>query len=380
MEKHVKLYRKVHKGEARLLAEFAYDTELIRLIKTLPDATWSQQHKAWHLPDIPGRIAELLNLFKGIASVDYKGLKTTVATGSSITVLKQQEKSALPELHGAVKNKISVFESWLRSKRYSASTIKTYSDSLQTFLRYYSGKNIEEIGNDDLVKFNNDYILANSLSSSFQNQVVNAVKLFYKTAENRKIDIELIHRPRREHLLPNVLSKEEVAAILSAPVNIKHRAMLSLIYACGLRRSELLNLKPADVNSGRKLLIIRQGKGRKDRIVPLSEKVIAMLRAYYKAYRPVLWLFEGQKPGEQYTGGSLQEVLKQSLEKAKITKPVTLHWLRHSYATHLLESGTDLRYIQELLGHKSSKTTEIYTHVSQKSIEQIKTPFDDLEL
>lgn len=177
-----------------------------------------------------------------------------------------------------------------------------------------------------------------------------------------------------------MLSKEEVKAILNAHKNIKHRMMLSLIYSCGLRRSELLNLKPNDIDSKRNLIMIKQSKGRKDRIVQLSEKILAMLRLYYQLERPKVWLFEGQQPGVQYSEKSLESVLKQALAKAKIKKPVSLHWLRHSYATHLLEAGTDLRFIQELLGHSSSKTTEIYTHVSTKSIQNIKSPFDDLEL
>ncbi len=154
--------------------------------------------------------------------------------------------------------------------------------------------------------------------------------------------------------------------------------MLSLLYACGLRRSELLNLKPGDVDSSRHMLIIRNAKGYKDRLVPVSDKIIGMLREYYIAYKPGTWLFEGQYPGSRYSARSLEQVLKNALIRARITKPVTLHWLRHSYATHLLESGTDLRYIQKLLGHKSSKTTEIYTHVSQKSLQKIRSPFDAL--
>ena len=154
--------------------------------------------------------------------------------------------------------------------------------------------------------------------------------------------------------------------------------MLSLIYRCRLRRSELLNLKPHDIDSKRGIIIIRQAKGKKDRIAPLSDKILQMLRNYYKAFNPKDYLFEGQNKGVPYDERSLQQVLKQALIKAKITKPVSLHWLRHSYATHLLESGTDLRYIQELLGHKSSKTTEIYTHVSTREIQKIKSPFDDL--
>jgi integrase/recombinase XerD len=178
--------------------------------------------------------------------------------------------------------------------------------------------------------------------------------------------------------LPNVLSKEEVKAILESTKNIKHRAMLSLIYSCGLRCGELIHLKPTDIDSKRNLVIIRNGKGRKDRIVPLSPKILDLLREYYKSNKPKIYLFEGQFEGIMYSDRSLQLVLKQSLQTANIKKPVTLHWLRHSYATHLLESGTDLRYIQELLGHNSSKTTEIYTHVSTKSLQQIKSPFDDL--
>ena len=193
-----------------------------------------------------------------------------------------------------------------------------------------------------------------------------------------KLNPELVHRPRREKTLPNVLSKEEVKAILEAPTNLKHRSMLSLIYACGLRRSELLNLTFKDIHTERNLLIVKQSKGKKDRIVPISNKIINLLRDYYKAYRPKNWLFEGQNGGEKYSEESLAKVLKQSLTKTNIQKPVTLHWLRHSYATHLLENGTDIRYIQELLGHSSSRTTEIYTHVSTRNIQNIVSPFDML--
>jgi integrase/recombinase XerD len=266
----------------------------------------------------------------------------------------------------------------MKSRRYSENTIKTYSEALRTFLFYFNQKAAEDITNGDIIDFNNDYIRKNNFSASFQNQTVNAIKLFFRSVRNTKIDFEKIHRPKREKLLPNVLSKEEVKAILNALGNVKHKAMLSLIYSCGLRRSELLNLKPADVDSKRGVVIIRQSKGKKDRIAPLSKKIIELLREYYKACKPVTWLFEGQIAGEQYDERSIQLVLKSAVEKAKINKPVTLHWLRHSYAKHLLESGTDLRYIQEILGHNSSKTTEIYTHVSTRNIQNIISPFDDL--
>ncbi len=273
---------------------------------------------------------------------------------------------------------LEAFKSYMNYRRYSKNTIKTYSDALQSFFKFNATENIEQLTIEHLIKFNNEHILKNNYSASYQNQVINAIKLFYRNRFNRKMEVDFIERPRREKRLPNVLSKSEVKTILDSPINLKHRAMLSLIYACGLRRSELLNLTLKDVLSDRHLLFIRQSKGKKDRMLPISDKLISMLREYYRAYKPTIWLFEGQNPGEQYSERSIQLVLNQALVKAKINKPVTLHWLRHSYATHLLENGTDLRYIQELLGHSSSKTTEIYTHVSTHSIQKIKSPFDDL--
>ena len=256
--------------------------------------------------------------------------------------------------------------------------MKSYTDALRAFLLFYNNKQVADISDRDIIIFNNDVILKNNFSSSYQNQIVNAVKLFFRTIDNKKLDPEIIHRPKREKVLPNVLSKEEVKQILEAHSNIKHRAMLSLIYSCGLRCGELLTLKPEHIDSKRGIVLIKQGKGKKDRIAPLSVKIIDILRNYYTQYKPKIYLFEGQEIGKPYDNRTLQQVLKQALVKAKISKPVTLHWLRHSYATHLLENGTDLRYIQEILGHKSSKTTEIYTHVSTKSIQKIISPFDSL--
>lgn len=283
-----------------------------------------------------------------------------------------------PRLNTDKINEIENFKKYLNTKRHSQNTVKTYTEALQTFLLYFNEKIVKDINNQDVITFYNDYILIKKLSSSFQNQIVNAIKLYFKTIKESAIVIEKVYRPKREKLLPNVLSKEEIKQILTAHTNIKHKVMLSLIYSCGLRRNELLNLKLLDKDSKRNLVIIRQAKGRKDRIAPLSIGVLVLLRTYYTQYHPQTWLFEGQSPNSAYNERSLVSVLKQAVQKAKIKKPVTLHWLRHSYATHLLESGTDLRYIQEILGHKSSRTTEIYTHVSTKSLQNVKSPFDDL--
>lgn len=270
------------------------------------------------------------------------------------------------------------FEKWLLSKRYSTSTIKTYCDALRVFFTYHKNISIQHITMQHIILFNNEYIIGRGLSISYQNQFVNALKLFYLIIRNTNFIIENIARPRREYRLPNVLSKEEVKMLLNILINLKHRTMLCLLYSCGLRSGELLNLQPIHIDSKRNIILIKQSKGKKDRIVPLSSKILEMLREYYRLYKPQTYLFEGQNIGEKYDSRSLQLVLKQAVKKAGIQKPVTLHWLRHSYATHLLESGTDLRYIQELLGHNSSKTTEIYTHVSTKNIQHIKSPFDDL--
>lgn len=365
-----------HNSREVVFLEFEKSYPLIAEVKKLGPAKWSATKKCWYIPREDFILGQVFNALSAHAFLDYEALKLNSKNREVVEkpVIKQSRPVLTPE-NSALINEFSL---WMQHKRYSSSTIQTYVDAIKSFLAYNQPKLAWETGNEDVVRYVNEHIVANKLSFSFQNQVINAAKLFFREIVKSRIIIENLERPRREHKLPNVLSKEEVAAILTASANQKHRTMLSLIYACGLRRSELLNLKPADVDSKRGLLTIRNAKGRKDRVVPISHKVIEMLRAYYKAYRPKVWLFEGQEKGTQYSEESLAKVLKIALSKAGIKRNATLHWLRHSYATHMLESGVDLRYIQELLGHKSSKTTEIYTHVSIKSLQKIKSPFDEL--
>ncbi|HMM11430.1 MAG TPA: tyrosine-type recombinase/integrase, partial [Bacteroidales bacterium] len=364
-----------HRGMEVVSLVFDKDAQLIERVKTLSGVAWSQSRKFWYIEAANFRLNRVFEAFRGLAWLDYSALRNAKRRE---TAPSDALKVPLPELPAGSAVHLQNFERWLRHKRYSASTIKTYTGALQSFLRRLGDKPPEEVVGDDVVDYVNRHILPNRLSFSFQNQVINALKLFYGQVLHSRLDVGTLERPRREHKLPNVLSKEEVKAIFQAQINVKHRTMLSLIYACGLRRSELLNLKIGDVDAERHMLIIRNSKGYKDRHVPISDKIIQMLREYNRMYRPKIWLFEGQNIGEKYSARSLEQVLKKALQKAAITKPVTLHWLRHSYATHLLEAGTDLRYIQELLGHKSSRTTEIYTHVSQSSLQKIKSPFDDL--
>lgn len=355
-------------------ASFSFNREIYTLFSSMRNCTWDAFEKAWVIDEAIFPLEGVLAYFKNKAEFIFqdKRLENVEYKKSLLRPIHFLEPLDDPKTQA-----IQTFIRYLNSKRYSPNTVKVYSDSLSTFLRYFSKKEITDISNEDLIDFNNNYILKNNFSTSFQNQVVNAVKLYFAAIQYKKMDVELIHRPRREKVLPNVLSKEEVKVILEAPYNLKHRAMLAMIYSCGLRRGELLSLTKFDIDSKRMVVIIRMAKGKKDRIVPLSPKILSLLRDYYKSYHPKEFLFEGQAGGK-YSEKSLENVFKQSLTKARIKKPVTLHWLRHSYATHLLESGTDLRYIQDLLGHKSSKTTEIYTHVSTKNIQNIRSPFDDL--
>lgn len=370
--KEIKLSKGEHRGNSVVFIGFEKDFEFISKVKKF-GAKWSATKRSWYMVENQFVPDDFLKLMNGFAKVDYADIK------KSINEIKTDvPKNNKPEMPVHIAEKIEKFKIWLKHKRYSESTIDTYTDSARQFLIYYKDREIRSLDNDDIIKYVHEHIIKNKLSFSYQNQLVNAVKLFFREVEKSKIEIDKIERPRRQYKLPNVLSKQEVKSILTVHRNSKHRAMLSLIYACGLRRGELINLKPADIDSKRNLLIIRNAKGRRDRVAPISDKIIEMLREYYILYKPKVWLFEGQKAGESYSEQSLQSVLKQAVVKCNIKKPVTLHWLRHSYATHLLENGTDLRYIQELLGHKSSRTTEIYTHVSTKNLRNIKSPFDDL--
>lgn len=371
-----------HNGADVAQLLFSKNDELLQLLRTTKFLRWSKTMNCWYLPYKPTIKNYLVTLLKGKAFLDYSNLPASDNLKeeiiSSVEAKEKMQTNTALTLNEESKTKVKEFEDWMRSKRYSNNTIGTYSDALKIFLRFYSHKTIAEINNNDVIIFNNEYILKNRFSSSYQNQVVNAVKLFFRTIEMKLMVIESIHRPKRQKLLPNILSKEEVKELLDKTVNVKHKAMLSLIYSCGLRCGELLRLKFEHLDTKRNLLIIKQAKGRKDRITPLSLKISALLNEYYKTYKPQVYVFEGQSPSTMYDERSLQQVLKTNLLKTSIKKPVTLHWLRHSYATHLLENGTDLRYIQELLGHSSSKTTEIYTHVSTKSLQTITSPFDYL--
>jgi site-specific recombinase XerD len=215
-------------------------------------------------------------------------------------------------------------------------------------------------------------------AASSVNQVFNAIRFLYVELYKMPYAVGAIPRPKKEKKLPVVLSGEEVKRIMESTANLKHKALLMLIYSAGLRVGEATRLRPEDIDSDRNLIHIRGGKGKKDRYTILSTTVLSTLREYWKAHRPERYLFEGQETGKPYSIRSIEKVFSRAAQRAQIGKEVTVHTLRHSFATHLLEQGVDLRYIQELLGHGSSKTTEIYTHVSRRTLGQIQSPLDKI--
>ena len=272
---------------------------------------------------------------------------------------------------------ITILERNMEVRRYSKSTIRTYISCLRQYLDFTINNSMvpEEEASTRAFMY---LIVKKGYARSTQNQFVNAIKYYLEHyLKLDKTDFFEIDRPKRGKPLPKVLSKEEIVDILYALKNIKHKAILSLIYAQGLRIGEALALTLNDVNSKRMILHIREGKGCKDRNLPLSPKILDLLRTYYKIHKPKNHLFEGPDR-KQYSKGSVRQFLKAACYKAGIRKRVTTHMLRHSYATHLLETGTDMRFIQSLLGHGNIRTTEIYTHVTRNHLREIKSPFDDI--
>lgn len=264
----------------------------------------------------------------------------------------------------------------MKLRRYSEKTIRIYVRQIELFLTHFT-QNPRNISEKQIQEYIFRTIYKNQYSGSLQNIMVSALKFFYNKVLKQPLQEETTIRPLKTRYIPQVLSKSEVKSILNNINNIKHKAIISLIYACGLRRSEAINLKIREIDSKRMIILIKNAKGKKDRNVPLSNKLLILLRAYYKIYRPKIWLFEGIE-NKQYSAGSIKKILQRSVIKSGIKKRITIHTLRHSFATHLLESGINLRYIQVVLGHKSLKTTERYLHISDIIMKETPSPIDDL--
>jgi len=268
-----------------------------------------------------------------------------------------------------------IFRQKLELARYSESTIKTYISTLATFFKAFNHIAIDEV--DELVveKYLYSEIKEKNISQSFQKHILGSIKLFYEMIFNKKLSLSHLYPKRVEHTLPKYLSREDIMKMINLTENLKHKSMISLLYGCGLRVSELINLKIIDIDSKSGRILIVQAKGKKDRYVMLPQSVLPLLREYFKKSSPETYLFEGNA-NVKYSARSVQQIVKQAAERAQIHKLVTPHILRHSFATHLIENGTDIRYIQELLGHNSVVTTQIYTHITDVKIRNIQSPLD----
>ena len=262
-------------------------------------------------------------------------------------------------------------------KNFSIRTIECYLGWMKDFTRHY-GMSPEKLGDDDIRNYLYYLLKEKKAAQSSINQAYSALKFFYEKTLGRTWNEEKIPRSKMPKKLPVVLSKEEVRGIFSSTQNVKHRAALMTIYSGGLRLTEATHLKPTDIDSQRMTIKVR-GKGDKDRYTLLGERALDILRTYWTLYHPSEWLFPSRIPDQPISGSTVQRAFKSSLHKSGIKKKASVHTLRHSFATHLLESGTDLFYIQRLLGHTTAKTTAIYLHVTRKDLANVKSPIDLLE-
>lgn len=270
---------------------------------------------------------------------------------------------------------IDKYSKLLRIKNYSSKTENSYLHHLNIFLDYISLSKITNINEKVLLDYFDHLKQERKFSYSSMKQSLASVRFLFLDVLKKEIDFDFFIKMKKPNSLPNVLTTEEIKRIINAIVNIKHRAIISTIYSCGLRISEVVNLKLKDIDSSAMMVKIVSAKGKNDRLVMLSEKLLFVLREYYAKCKPKEYLFEGQN-GEKYSPRSIQQIFNNAVKKVGIKKKVTVHTLRHSFASHLLDNGTDIRFIQELLGHKHLSTTQIYTHINPVSVKKIKSPFD----
>lgn len=371
---------RINEQDGRLAVRFTghYDGEWIEEIKSFGSFYYDKLHKEFLLP---------WSVMTGDSLSDYfssRGVEVNIIKSAPAEGLKSARKEMGDELRNRVLGEkalegLDLMSRYLDEVRYSNRTNESYLALLELFFKYFNEKDPLAISMEEVSEFIYDFIITNGYSASYQNQMISAIKTFYRISGRSHIDLQLFERPRRSRALPKVFSKEEVKRILNATRNTKHKLLLWIIYSCGLRRSEVTNIRLTDLDRDRGVLHIKEGKGRVDRIVPVSGKVWDKLDEYIDGFHPGKYLFEGQAGG-RYSAESVYRVFKQALQKSGIKKDVGVHSLRHSYATHLHESGLDIRYIQELLGHRSSRTTEIYTHVSRRNLVVIRSPIEDMDV
>ncbi len=355
----------------RLRILFGFNQKLLQTIKKIPYNSWDGKNKWWSIP----------------YSDSFKDLILQQIDELGLSVIYKEEATEAPNTHKRItafdipnyKQCPEDFILKLKELRYSLNTEKTYKFALEDYINYHHTIDIDKLNESHIQSFLRHLVMERNVSTSYQNQAINAVKFYYERVLGGQRKTYFIDRPKKEKTLPVVLSEEEIMLILRSVTNIKHKAILMIIYSAGLRISECINLKIKDIDSHRMQIRVEQSKGKKDRYTLLATKTLHVLRDYFKEYRPKEFLFEGQDSG-CYSARSIQNIFRDAVERVKINKKVSVHSLRHSFATHLLENGTNLRYIQSLLGHANSKTTEIYTHVTTKGFENLKSPLDNLDI
>lgn len=267
------------------------------------------------------------------------------------------------------------YSEYLHGLRLSRSTITTYRNFIVFLLLFWKERPLNELNTTQIQRFIEVVVKRRNYGISSHRQLVSALKHFGDRFTESPLEPVHLKRPRKSRNLPVVLSKEEVIELLRATYNLKHRTMLALLYSCGLRVSEVLHLKLEDIDLDRRQMRIHQSKGRKDRYIPLAESTLPLLTNYVISHKPKYYLFEGQK-SMIYSASSVRAFLERSRKRARIHKRITPHTLRHSYATHLIENGVNLRLVQELLGHSKPETTMIYTHVAKKDLLSVQSPLD----
>lgn len=361
------------KNQKMIGIKFSPDRLIQSLIKGLPNPKWSQQYNMAYIENTKENLGIIFNTFKGVVWINYNRFLTNKPVNThneNIDVEWFRNRKTVPEFRLCPESYLLKLE----LKRYANSTVKTYVTFFEMFINYHNDKELQEIDEADVRTFL-QHLIQKKYSNSYINQAINAIKFYYEAVLGNPNRFYEIERPRTESKLPTVISKEEILSIIENTNNIKHRCIVQLLYGSGLRRSELLNLKLDDIDSKRMLIRVKGSKGNKDRLTLLSKTALHDLRLYFTEYQPLHNLFEGRNR-KKYSGESVLTIVKTAAERAGIKVRVTPHVLRHSFATHLLESGTDLRQIQVLLGHGSTKTTEIYTHVATNTFESIKNPLD----
>jgi integrase/recombinase XerD len=371
---------RINERDGRLAIRFTghYEGEWIKEIESFGKYYYDKGTREFLLPWSVMTGDSLSDYFSS-QGVEVKIIKSAPDEAQKTARKEMGDRIRCRELGQEALTGLDIMSKYLEEVRYSERTNESYLALLELFFKYFSEKDPLDISMDEVSGFIHDFIITNGYSKSYQNQIISAIKTFYRISGRSHTDLELFERPRKSRPLPKVFSKEEVQRILNATRNTKHKLLLWIIYSCRLRRSEVINIRLTDLDRDRNVLHIKEGKGKVDRIVPVSKKVWEKIDEYVDGFHPLKYLFEGQNGG-RYSVESVYRVFKQALQSAGIKKDVGVHSLRHSYATHLHESGLDIRYIQELLGHRSSRTTEIYTHVSRRNLVVIRSPIEDMDV